>query len=70
MKNRYEKPEFYIDTSVWGFLFEDEAIDGILSWNMKHIVKFSTRRIVTALCHLKGYKEIEILSPEEVIYER
>ncbi len=63
-------PEDYIDDArhiAYAIFYE---LDGILSWNMRHIVKFNTRRVVAALCHLKGYKEIEILSPEEVIYER
>ena len=63
-------PEKYIDDGrhiAYTVFYE---LDGIVSWNMKHIVKFSTKRIVNALCILKGYKEIEILTPEEVIYER
>ena len=26
-------------------------------------------RVVNAICALRGYKEIELLTPEEVIYE-
>jgi predicted nucleic acid-binding protein len=43
-------------------------LDAIVSWNFKHIVKLKTRREVKAVNLLFGYKEIEIISPQEVIY--
>jgi len=44
-----------------------ENMDVLLSWNFKHIVKMTTRRVVAATSRLNGYKEIEIATPEEVI---
>jgi len=42
-------------------------LDVIVSWNMKHIVKLKTKRYVNSINKLEGYKEIEILTPEELI---
>jgi len=44
-------------------------VDGLVSWNMKHIVRITTRRVVSALCRMEGYKEIDLLTPEEVIFD-
>ncbi|MGC8977341.1 MAG: hypothetical protein ACP5OB_06935 [Candidatus Ratteibacteria bacterium] len=63
-------PEKFIDDARhigYAIFYE---MDGIVSWNMKHIVKFSTKKIVEAICVLYNYKKIEILTPEEVIYEK
>jgi len=59
--------------------FEDDArhigyaiihgVDGLVSWNMKHIVRITTRRVVSALCRMEGHKEIDLLTPEEVIFD-
>ena len=43
-----------------------EEMDIIVSWNMRHIVRYKTRIGVNAVSRLNGYKEIEILTPEEV----
>ncbi|MBI5789162.1 MAG: type II toxin-antitoxin system VapC family toxin [Candidatus Schekmanbacteria bacterium] len=43
-------------------------LDAIVSWNFKHMVKMKTKREVKAINLLSGYKEIEIISPQEVIY--
>ncbi len=62
-------PEKFVDDArhiSYAIFYE---LDGIISWNMKHIVKFSTRKIVEAVCILNGFKKIEILTPEEVLYE-
>ncbi len=39
----------------------------IVSWNMKHIVRFSTRQGINAVNRLFGYKEIEIVNPQEIV---
>jgi len=44
------------------------GLDAIISWNFKHMVKLRTRREVKAVNLLLGYKEVEIISPQEVIY--
>ena len=43
------------------------GIDGVVSWNLKHMVKLRTRREVKAVNIFEGYKEIEICTPMEVI---
>ena len=43
-------------------------MDAIVSWNFKHIVKLKTKRETKGVNLLMGYKEIEIISPQEVIY--
>ena len=42
-------------------------MDLLLSWNMKHIVKYRTRVAVNNINLVEGFKSIEILTPEEVI---
>ena len=42
-------------------------LDVVVSWNMKHIVKLKTKRYVRSINQLEGYKEIEIVTPGEVI---
>jgi len=42
-------------------------IDIVLSWNMKHMVKWKTRRDVNGINLLAGYDGIEIMTPEGLI---
>ncbi len=42
-------------------------IDILVSWNMRHIVKRKTKVMVNALNQIRGYRPIEICTPEEVI---
>ena len=41
--------------------------DCIVSWNFKHIVNIKTIRGVRAITNLKGYRQIEILSPSALL---
>lgn len=41
-------------------------VDVVVSWNFEHLVKLKTRQGVNGLNRLLGYREVEILSPEEV----
>ena len=41
-------------------------LDVIVSWNFEHMVKLKTRQGVNGISRLLGYKEVEIVSPEEV----
>jgi len=41
-------------------------LDVLISWNFEHMVNLKTRRMVNAINELKGYKHIEIVTPEEV----
>jgi hypothetical protein len=42
------------------------AVDILVSWNFKHIVRFDKIRQFNAVNREAGYKEIEIYSPREV----
>ncbi len=61
-------PKKYIDDAFHIAIASVNNLDAIVSWNFKHIVKLKTRREVKAVNLLLGYKEIEIVSPQEVIY--
>lgn len=41
--------------------------DVVISWNFEHMVKLKTRLGVNGLNKMLGYREIEIVSPQEVI---
>ena len=67
----------YIEKGVIPLKYEDDALhiavasvnnlDAIVSWNFTHIVKLKTKREVSGINALNGYKAIEICSPQEVI---
>lgn len=42
-------------------------LDAIVSWNFRHMVNVKTRVAVDGINRLEGYREIEIVTPEEVI---
>jgi len=42
-------------------------LDAIVSWNLEHIVKTKTRRLVTSINVREGFKIIDFATPEEVI---
>lgn len=41
-------------------------LDVIVSWNLKHIVRLKTKMLVNGINKSLGYKEIQIVTPEEV----
>ncbi len=41
-------------------------LDAIVSWNLKHIVRLKTKLLVNGINKSLGYKEIQIVTPEEV----
>jgi len=67
--------EFYIENKLIPETHPEDAlhlaiatvknIDVLVSWNYTHLVKLKTRHLVNALNLLKGYKEIDIISPIE-----
>ena len=58
--SKYEEDAYHIAiTTVYN-------LDVLVSWNFKHMVNLRTRRMVNGINELKGYKPIEIVSPEEV----
>jgi len=42
-------------------------LDVVVSWNLKHIVRLKTKLLVNGINKSLGYKEIEIVTPEEVL---
>ena len=42
-------------------------LDVVISWNLEHIVKLTTKLKVNGVNRKEGYKEIEICTPQEVI---
>ncbi len=44
-----------------------EDLDVVVSWNMKHMVRLKTREGIEAVNKLHGYREIKIVTPEEVL---
>ena len=42
------------------------GMDALVSWNMKDLVRLKTRRLIAGFCRSDGYKELDIVTPEEV----
>ena len=42
------------------------GMDALVTWNMADLTKLKTKRTVAALCRLLGYKELELVTPEQV----
>jgi predicted nucleic acid-binding protein len=42
------------------------GMDALVSWDTRHIVRLKTRRGVSAVCRLLGYREVELVTPEEL----
>jgi predicted nucleic acid-binding protein len=69
--------EDYLREGVIPEKFRDDArhiaitafygLDGLVSWNYRHMVNLSVKRAVNAVNLKQGYRPIEILSPEEVL---
>ncbi len=60
-------PVKYRDDALHIAVASVNSLDVIVSWNFKHIVKLKTKREVTGINALMGYKQIEIYSPLEVV---
>jgi len=59
-------PEEYFDDALHIALASLHQVDCIVSWNFKHMVNPVTRRQIKGINLLKGYKEIDIVTPEEL----
>ena len=59
--NRFETARLHIGMAVV------HNMDIVLSWNMRHIVKYRTKISVNSINLIEGFKQIEILTPEEVV---
>ena len=71
LANRYIEegiiPEKYENDALHIAIASVNNLDVIVSWNFRHIVKLKTKREVTGVNAIMGYKEIEIYSPWEVV---
>ncbi len=59
-------PERYRDDARHIAIGVVYALDYIVSWNYKHMVNISVRRLINSTNIRMGYNSVEIISPEEV----
>lgn len=59
-------PEDYPEDALHIAVTTLYELDVLVSWNFQHLVNLETRRKIKAVNLLKGLKEIEIASPEEL----
>ena len=71
LANRYVRegliPAKYHDDALHLAIAVVHELGVLVSWNFEHLVKLKTRVGVNGLNRLLGYREIEIVSPEEVV---
>ncbi|MFQ5684256.1 MAG: hypothetical protein ACE5HC_13430 [Candidatus Binatia bacterium] len=71
--------EAYVASHVVPVISRDDArhiaiatvagVEALVSWNFKHMVNLRRRRLVHSVNIRLGYPLIELVSPEEVLYE-
>jgi predicted nucleic acid-binding protein len=59
-------PEKYLNDALHVAVASVYEISYVVSWNFEHLVKVKTRKSVNLVNTLEGYKEIEIVSPQEL----
>jgi len=59
-------PEKYLDDALHVAVASFHEISYVVSWNFEHLVKVKTRKSVNLVNILEGYREIEIVSPQEL----
>ena len=59
-------PEKYVDDALHVAVASFYEISYVVSWNFEHLVKVKTRKSVNLVNILEGYREIEIVSPQEL----
>ena len=59
-------PEKYLDDALHVAVASFYGISYVVSWNFEHLVKVKTRKSVNLVNILEGYKDIEIISPQEL----
>ena len=59
-------PERYINDALHVAVASFYEIRYLVSWNFEHLVKVKTRKRVNAINIAEGFKEIEIISPQEL----
>lgn len=73
-----ELAQIYIKNEIFTLKYIDDArhvaiatlnnMDAVVSWNFGHLVNIQKILKVNAVNESKGYKHMEIVSPQEVIY--
>lgn len=71
--------EAYVASRIVPVRFRDDArhvgvasvaaVDALVSWNFKHLVNLRRKRLFHSVNVRLGYPQIDIISPEEVLYE-
>ena len=59
-------PEKFINDALHIAIATVNEIDSVVSWNLEHIVKIKTIVEVNRINIKKGYKQIFIITPEEI----
>ena len=59
-------PEKYVADALHVAVASFYDISYVVSWNFEHLVRVKTRRSVNLVNILEGYREIEIVSPQEL----
>jgi len=59
-------PEKYVNDALHVAVASFYDISYVVSWNFEHLVKVKTRKSVNLVNILEGFKEIEIVSPQEL----
>ncbi len=59
-------PEKYLSDALHVAVATFYDISYVVSWNFEHLVKVKTRKSVNLVNILEGYREIEIVSPQEL----
>ena len=59
-------PEKYLADALHVAVASFYDISYVVSWNFEHLVKVKTRKSVNLVNILEGYREIEIVSPQEL----
>jgi len=58
--------EKYVDDALHVAITSFYEISYLISWNFEHLVKVKTRKWVNSVNILEGFREIEIVSPQEL----
>ncbi len=59
-------PQRYFDDALHVAIASFYEISYLVSWNFEHLVKVKTRNLVKLVNILGGFREIEIVSPQEL----
>ena len=60
-------PEKAIGDAIHVAIATINAMDYLLTWNMRHLAKATIRNSITAICRERGYEPPVICTPEELL---